>query len=131
DDAGAGAVPIRGFLLHQLDDFVAVARRFGDQRERDEPQVALRQHAPGARVVGVHAAPSAHAVPPEAETVAAETTAAMAPGAPFPIVGFVISLLIQVSLSLDISVDGSLEDVTQDISFLRDGQRAAAAIRRS
>ena len=45
DDAGTWRIPVAGFFLEQLDDFVAVARRFGDQRQRNEPQVALRQHA--------------------------------------------------------------------------------------
>ena len=37
DDAGARAVPVRGFLLQELDDFIAVARLFGDERECDQP----------------------------------------------------------------------------------------------
>jgi hypothetical protein len=67
-----------------------VARRFGDQRERDEAEVALRQHASGAQVVGTHTA--THAVASTTETKGAEATAAMAPGTPFFAARFTISI---------------------------------------
>src|SRR5262249_4005006 len=51
DDAGAGAVPVGGLLFEQLDDFIAVAGGLGDQRQRDETQVALGQHTFGAHPV--------------------------------------------------------------------------------
>jgi len=50
-----------------------VARLFGDQRERDQAQIALRQHPAGAQVLGAHFA-AAHPVP--AEAVAAEAATA-------------------------------------------------------
>src|SRR5262245_56548197 len=77
DDPRAGRVPARRLLLQHLDDLVAVARLLGDQRERDQPQVALRQHAPGAH----HVAAAAEAVTPSAPAVAgmAAPTAAARP----------------------------------------------------
>jgi hypothetical protein len=53
-----------------------VARLFSDQRERQQPEVALRQHAPGAHHVAV-----THAMPSAAEAVAV-TPAAMPPAGP-------------------------------------------------
>src|SRR5262249_48538778 len=76
DDAGARAVPAGGFLLEHLDDFVAVARLLGDQRERDELQVALGEHPPGP-----HAVVAAPAVPAAPARPAEEASAARAPGA--------------------------------------------------
>src|SRR5262245_5897827 len=66
DDAGARRVPARRLLLQHLDDLVAVARLLRDQRERDQPQVALRQHAPGAH----HVAAAAEAVTTAAPAMA-------------------------------------------------------------
>jgi len=43
---GLGLYQPEVFFEH-LDDVVAVARLFRDQRERDQPQVARRQHATG------------------------------------------------------------------------------------
>src|SRR6185312_10287192 len=71
DDARARRVPALGLLLEHLDDLVAVARLFGDQRERDQPQVALGQHPAGAQVVAAHAA-----------VTTAEAVTAMVPVAP-------------------------------------------------
>ena len=51
DDAGARRVPVRRFLFEQLDDLIAVARRLGDQRQREKAKVALRQHPPRAHEV--------------------------------------------------------------------------------
>src|SRR5262249_36566798 len=53
DHARARRIPARGLVLEQLDDLVAVPRLLGDQRQRDQPQVALRQHPPGAQHVAV------------------------------------------------------------------------------
>src|SRR5262249_53502328 len=62
EDAGARRMPARGLVLEHLDDLVAVARLLGDQRERDQPQVALGQHAAGAHhVVAAQAMASAEA----------------------------------------------------------------------
>src|SRR5262245_24741295 len=77
DDAGARRVPACGLVLQDLDDLVAVARLLGDQRERDQPQVALRQHAAGAHhVAAAHAVPAA---PAEPAAVAPTPAAAGAP----------------------------------------------------
>jgi len=57
-------------------NLVAVARLLGDQRERDQAQIALRQHAAGA-----HHVAAADAVP-AAPAVAAVTMAPAAPGGP-------------------------------------------------
>src|SRR5262245_55941119 len=65
DDARARRVPARRILLQHLDDLVAVARLLQDERERDPPQVALRQHAPGA-----HHVATAEAVAPSAPAMA-------------------------------------------------------------
>jgi hypothetical protein len=67
-----------------------VARFFGDQRQRDEAEVALRQHPPGAQVIGAHAA--THAVAPATKAERAETAAAMASGTPFSAVSITISV---------------------------------------
>src|SRR5215813_9432869 len=77
DDARAGAVPVGGFFLDQLDDLVAVAGRLRDQRQRDEPQIALRQHAAGPHVLGIHAATMT-----ATEAESAKAAAPMASGCP-------------------------------------------------
>ena len=60
--AGTRRVPARGLVLQHLDDLVAVARLLGDQPERDQPQIAGREHAAGAHhVAAAHAVPSADA----------------------------------------------------------------------
>src|SRR5882672_6992285 len=77
DDAAAWTVPVAGFLLKQFDDFVAVARLLGDQRQRDEAKVALCQYALGAQnVVGAHSARPADAAVAE-EATQTEMTATM------------------------------------------------------
>ena len=61
---GLGAYQPAVLFLHHLDDLVAVARLLGDQRQRNQPQVALRQHPPGAdHVVAAHAVTAATAEP--------------------------------------------------------------------
>src|SRR4029077_2162006 len=88
DDAGAGAVPVRGLLFEQLDDLVAVARGLRDQRQRNEAQVALGQHALCAHpVLGVAAAKVPFAATAETEA------AAVAAGGPFPAVSVVMSMM--------------------------------------
>jgi hypothetical protein len=60
-----------------------MARLLGDQRQRDEAKVALRQYALGAQnVVGVHSARAAHATAAE-QAMQTEATATMPAGAPF------------------------------------------------
>src|SRR5258708_35306639 len=91
NDAGAWAVPVAGFLLKQFDDFVAVARLLGDQRQRDEAKVALRQYAFGAQnVVGAHSVRPADAAVAE-EATQAEMTATMPASSPLFTVRFEIS----------------------------------------
>src|SRR5262249_37220637 len=64
DDARARRVPARRLVFEHLDDLVAVARLLRDQRERDQPQVALRQHAARAQyVAATHAVATAPARP--------------------------------------------------------------------
>src|SRR5215831_2087502 len=77
DDAGARRVPAGGLVFEHLDDLVAVARLLGDQRKRDQAQVALRQHAPGAHHIAA-AVTSAPAV------AGAELPAPTAAAAPLP-----------------------------------------------
>src|SRR5262249_47001714 len=78
DDAGTGRIPAGGLVLQNLDDLVAVARLLGDQGEREQPQVALRQHAAGPHhVAPAHAATAAEALP------WSEMAAPAAPAGPF------------------------------------------------
>src|SRR5258708_20503916 len=91
NDAGAWAVPVAGFLLKQLDDFVAVARLLGDQRQRDEAKIALRQDAFGAQnVVGAHSVRPADAAVAE-EAVQAEATTTVPASSPFFTIRFELS----------------------------------------
>src|SRR5262249_28414943 len=73
-DAGRWRVPALGLVLQHLDDLVAVTGLLGDQRERQQAEVALRQHSAGAHHVATVAA---HAV-------AAAAVMAMAPPATMP-----------------------------------------------
>src|SRR5262245_32341871 len=73
--AGARRIPAGGLLFEHLDDLVAVARLLGDQRECDQAQVALRQHAPGAHHLAIPTMTSA------APAVAVTSTPAT-PGGP-------------------------------------------------
>ena len=108
---GLGEYQSRGFFLEQLDDFVAVARRFGDQRQRDQPQVALRQHAARAHMSSPPSAKSAVASA-KAETAEAAVTA-MAAGAPMFVAGFAVASTMSMSMHIlgspvkDISLDRS------------------------
>src|SRR6202790_813361 len=66
DDARARAVPAGGLVLEHFDDLVAVPGLLRDQGERNQPQVALGQHAPrpheiAAPQVALHAVASAAA----------------------------------------------------------------------
>ena len=62
DHAGARRIPTGGLLLKHLDDLVAVARLLGDQRQRQQAHVALRQHLAGAdEVAAAHAVTAAAA----------------------------------------------------------------------
>src|SRR3569833_3515000 len=71
DDARARRVPVGGLFLERFDDVVAVARLLVDQCQRDQAQVALRQHA-----AGMHQAVAASLA---AEAVTAAETVAMSP----------------------------------------------------
>ena len=80
---GRGRVPALGLVLQHLDDLVAVARLLGDQGERQQAKVALRQHAAGAHhvaAVAAHAVASAAvmAVMPAEAAVAADRVAVFA-----------------------------------------------------
>src|SRR5262249_17745412 len=111
DDAGARRVPAGGLVLEHLDDLVAVARLLGDQREGDQAQVALRQHAPGAHHIAA-AGPSAPAVPgPE---MPAPPAAAATPPATTMSHAEHVGLLVDYDISLDIPN----VDVAQDISLI-------------
>src|SRR5262249_27529823 len=86
DDARARRVPAGGLVLQHLDDLVAVARLLGDQGEREQAQVALRQHAAGA-----HHVAAAHAVPAAEALSGSEMAAPAAPAGPFaPATGLVV-----------------------------------------
>jgi hypothetical protein len=71
-----------GIDLELLDDVVAVARLLRDQGKRDQPEIALRQHASGPHeVVAAHAMLSAPAT-----SAAPAATPMPHPGAmPFPV----------------------------------------------
>ncbi len=116
-DPGARRVPAGGLLLQHLDDLVAVARLLGDERQRDQAQIALRQHPPRPH----HVAESASATAPMAPAPAGPERPAPAPmGAPL-----LFDLLLEVSHpehvfallgKFDISLDKTDFDVAQDIS---------------
>src|SRR5262245_45720548 len=108
NDAGARRIPAGGLVFEHLDDLVAVARLLGDQRERDQAQVALRQHAPGAHPIA--AVTSAPAV------AGTEMPAPAAAAAPLPPT---MSHAEHVGLhsDYDISLDIPNYDVAQDISL--------------
>src|SRR5262249_33182372 len=77
NDAGARRVPAGGLVFEHLDDLVAGAGLLGDRRERNQAQVALRRHAPGAHHIAA-AVTSAPAV------AGAEMPAPAAAAAPPP-----------------------------------------------
>src|SRR5215831_1218026 len=77
-NARTRTVPVGGLFLDELDDFVAVAGGLRDQGQRYQPQIALRQHAPGAHVVRVHAAAAVAA----AKAKSAKSSAPMPPRRP-------------------------------------------------
>ena len=84
DHAGAWRIPARGFLLQHLDDLVAVARLLRDQGERDQANVALRQHAAGAaHVVAVAAAARTSKTPAAKAASAGMAAKAASAGAVF------------------------------------------------
>src|SRR5262249_42925002 len=100
-DAGRRRVPTRGLLLQHLDDLVAVARLLRDQGERDQPQIAGREHAAGAD----HVAAATHAV------ASAKAEAAMAsPGAAAG------PTLLAVGVMMSHAKHGSVFSVLKDIS---------------
>ena len=91
---GLGLYQSAVFSSSLLDDFVAVSRRFGDQRQRHKTQIALHQHAPRPHPVfsvSSAAETAAHAMPP-AKTKAAEAAAAVPAGTPFSSVRFAMSV---------------------------------------
>src|SRR5262249_26382817 len=73
-DARAWRIPARRALFEWRDDVVAMARLLGDERQRKQPQIALREHASRADEVA-HAAPAA---PSETASAAAATARAIA-----------------------------------------------------
>src|SRR5262249_30128481 len=109
NDAGAPRVTTGRPGFRERDDLVAVARLLGDQRERDQAQIALRQHAPGAHHIAA-AVTSAPAV------AGAELPAPAAAAAPPPTT---MSHAEHVGLHFDydISLDIPDFDVAQDISY--------------
>src|SRR5262249_23140064 len=78
NDAGARRVPAGGLVFEHLDDLVTVARLLGDQRKRDQAQIALRQHAPGAH----HIAAAVTSTPAVAGAKLPAPAAAAAPSPP-------------------------------------------------
>src|SRR6266540_883753 len=116
NDARTRRVPAGGLFLEHLDDLVAVARLLGDERERDQAQVALRQHAPGTHHVAVPAVTSARAV----TSAPAVTSTPAAPAGPFSAkrgsTGMSHTEHVGL-LALDISLDTPGSDIAQDISY--------------
>jgi len=96
DDARARRIPARGALFEQLDDLVAVAWLLGDQRERDQAEVALRQHAPGTHHVAAAMSP--------AEPATEVTAPAPSSGCPVALAAM-SRFKHEVSPSFDISLD--------------------------
>src|SRR5262249_62301459 len=87
------------------------AGRLGDRRGRDQAQIPLRRHAPGAHHVAPHPVTPAPAV--------AEVAAPAAPSAPTAggaSVGMSHAEHVGLHFSVDASLDISKIDVAQDIS---------------
>src|ERR1700730_7965132 len=110
DDARARRVPAGGPVFQHLDDLVAVARLLGDQRERDQAQVALRQHAPGAHHI-------AAAVTSGPAMTGAEMPAPTATAAPPSTTTMSHAEHVGLLVDYDISLDIPKFDVAQDISL--------------
>src|SRR3984893_16452739 len=110
DDARARRVPAGGLVFEHLDDLVAVARLLGDQRERDQAQVALRQHAPGAHHI-------AAAVTSGPAMTGAEMPAPTATAAPPSTTTMSHAEHVGLLVDYDISLDIPKFDVAQDISL--------------
>ncbi|CCV08667.1 hypothetical protein MESS2_780014 [Mesorhizobium metallidurans STM 2683] len=73
DHAWTWAVDAAGALLQRLDDVIAVARRLGQQRQRNQLEIAVGQHPPGAEHVARPAASAATTAMAERAEAAATT----------------------------------------------------------